>query len=225
MLPLCAVLTITAIKDGVEDYRRHALDNQVNDSAVTRLGKWRNVNLATHDTSLWQRIIRLGRPVHDPRIHVSRGVRKLREKEGAFSTDFLYSSTTALTKPETTDASSMAATDEVESIAYLDAYSNSSHGDGLSSLPMNRTRSNTSASSINPSINAESFRSQGGVHGVIDYSRPASTTGAWERTLFKKLNVGDVILLSDDDVVPADLVILSTSDPDGICWVETKVRS
>jgi phospholipid-translocating ATPase len=38
----------------------------------------------------------------------------------------------------------------------------------------------------------------------------------------KKLEVGDVVLLRDDEQVPADIVILSTSDADGICYVETK---
>lgn len=36
MLPLVAILGITAIKDSIEDYRRHVLDNQVNNSAVTK---------------------------------------------------------------------------------------------------------------------------------------------------------------------------------------------
>jgi phospholipid-translocating ATPase len=45
MLPLVAILAITGIKDLVEDLRRHQLDNEVNNSAVTRLGDWENVNV------------------------------------------------------------------------------------------------------------------------------------------------------------------------------------
>jgi hypothetical protein len=44
MLPLLAILAITAIKDGIEDYRRATLDEEVNNSAATKLGDWRNVN-------------------------------------------------------------------------------------------------------------------------------------------------------------------------------------
>lgn len=31
-------------------------------------------------------------------------------------------------------------------------------------------------------------------------------TAKWERTLWKKLEVGDVVLLRDDEQVPADIV-------------------
>ena len=44
MLPLLAFLGMTAIKDGIEDWRRARLDNEVNNSAATKLGGWRNVN-------------------------------------------------------------------------------------------------------------------------------------------------------------------------------------
>ncbi|KZV96713.1 phospholipid-translocating P-type ATPase [Exidia glandulosa HHB12029] len=50
-LPLAVILTITAFKDGLEDYRRAAQDTELNNSPTTRLasdhnshGGWRNVN-------------------------------------------------------------------------------------------------------------------------------------------------------------------------------------
>src|SRR5262249_42130322 len=39
---------------------------------------------------------------------------------------------------------------------------------------------------------------------------------------WKNVRVGDFLRLYQDDEVPADLVILSTSDQDGGCYVETK---
>ncbi|KAJ7303810.1 hypothetical protein DFH08DRAFT_721805 [Mycena albidolilacea] len=44
----------------------------------------------------------------------------------------------------------------------------------------------------------------------------------WERTLWKKLEVGDIVLLRDNEQVPADIIVLATSDPDGNCYLETK---
>jgi len=57
----------------------------------------------------------------------------------------------------------------------------------------------------------------------VDWNRkPSGGSARWERTLWKKLEVGDVVLLREDDQIPADIVVLSTSDADGVCFVETK---
>lgn len=58
--------------------------------------------------------------------------------------------------------------------------------------------------------------------GVVDYAKQTPGTSKWERTFWKKLQVGDFVLLRENDQIPADLVLLSTSDPDGMAFVETK---
>lgn len=76
-----------------------------------------------------------------------------------------------------------------------------------------RLRSNSHGSSIAAS-QAPSDRSI----GVIDWARPSSSTGSrWERTLWKKLEVGDILLVRDDEQLPCDLLVLSAADPDGLC--------
>jgi phospholipid-translocating ATPase len=37
------------LENDLEDARRHTLDNEVNNSAVTRLGDWANVNVPEDD--------------------------------------------------------------------------------------------------------------------------------------------------------------------------------
>lgn len=101
MLPLVAILTITAIKDGIEDYRRAKLDDEVNNSAATKLGGWKNVNQPKDPRTFAERLFGMPNPstscveslepVGQKLTHTrfvsladdktSKGVRKLREKE------------------------------------------------------------------------------------------------------------------------------------------------
>lgn len=60
MLPLVAILGMTAIKDAVEDWRRAKLDEEVNTSAATKLGNWRNVNQPTDPRNWFERLFHLG---------------------------------------------------------------------------------------------------------------------------------------------------------------------
>ncbi|CAK5276718.1 unnamed protein product [Mycena citricolor] len=170
VLPLAFILTVTAIKDGIEDYRRGRLDDEVNNSPTTRLPIM-NPNQPRDPRSFFQRLFGLNKPGT-----VSRGVRKLRSVEAA-SAPF-----------------------GSESTLNVDARSVNGYGDTGST--------HSTAHSYPPPP-------------VLD---PNIHPGAaqWERTLWKKLEVGDVVLLKDNEQVPADIIVLATSDPDGNCYLETK---
>lgn len=60
MLPLVAILGMTAIKDAIEDWRRARLDEEVNTSAATKLGNWKNVNQPTDPRNWFERLFHLG---------------------------------------------------------------------------------------------------------------------------------------------------------------------
>jgi phospholipid-translocating ATPase len=44
----------------------------------------------------------------------------------------------------------------------------------------------------------------------------------WANVKWKELNVGDYVMLQNDQDIPADVVILSTSETDNVCYVETQ---
>ncbi|KAH7890567.1 hypothetical protein F5I97DRAFT_1798880 [Phlebopus sp. FC_14] len=220
-LPLLFILVVTAIKNGVEDYRRAQLDEEVNTSAVTRLGQWRNVNQALDPRPWYQRLFHINAPGK-----VSRGVQKLREKEAGEGMRIV------LSKGGEGDRISMSTIDPNDSslnlgrptgaggrllgdIASVDSHT---YPPGLPPVDEEGTwgRHDSSLAGYQQSIPSRSSL------GVVDWKRRTSGTALWERTLWKKLDVGDIVLLRENEQVPADVVVLSTSDPDGLCYLETK---
>jgi phospholipid-translocating ATPase len=85
MLPLVFILGMTAIKDAIEDWRRSTLDNEVNNSATTKLEGWKNVNQPGDSRPFLQRLLGLGPAPGRP----SKGVKKLRRKAANAAHDMI----------------------------------------------------------------------------------------------------------------------------------------
>lgn len=218
VMPLAFILTVTAIKDGVEDYGRAVLDEEVNTSASTKLGNWRNVNQPQDARAWWEKLFGLNAPGR-----VSKGVRKLRDREAGEAGAGVR---IVLNRNTDSDQSSISTNREdpsgrrLEDIQSVDSHSYPP-GQSVTSLGESSTTTRVPASDFGSmSKYQQSLNSHSSV-AVIDNKRTAGSA-RWERTLWKKLEVGDIVLLRDNDQVPADIVVLSTSDPDGMCYLETK---
>ncbi|KAF8066587.1 phospholipid-transporting ATPase 1 [Lyophyllum atratum] len=233
VLPLAFILTVTAIKDGVEDYRRGTLDEEVNTSAVTKFaGGWRNVNQPTDPRSWFERLFGLNAPGK-----VTKGVRKLRDREAGVAGEGIQ---VMLNKVGESQTSFHTAPDEIsldfprrgaggrmlEDIQSIDSHSyppqsiadasKTSLSESSTTLVKNSSDQFGSLSQYQQSIHSQS------TIGVIDWRKRIGGSAGWERTLWKKLEVGDIVLLRDNEQVPADIVVLSTSDADNMCYLETK---
>lgn len=44
----------------------------------------------------------------------------------------------------------------------------------------------------------------------------------WKKSFWKDIRVGDIVMIQNNESIPADIIVLSTSNPQGICYVETK---
>lgn len=47
-------------------------------------------------------------------------------------------------------------------------------------------------------------------------------TRIFKEEYWKKIHVGDILRLKNDEFIPSDLIILNSSDEKGVCYVETK---
>lgn len=44
----------------------------------------------------------------------------------------------------------------------------------------------------------------------------------WKKSFWKDIRVGDIVMIKNNESIPADIIVLSTSNQHGICYVETK---
>ena len=57
---------------------------------------------------------------------------------------------------------------------------------------------------------------------LVDHSKPTAGKARFKKQYWKNVQVGDFVRLYNDEEIPADIVVLATSDPDGACYIETK---
>jgi phospholipid-translocating ATPase len=220
-VPLIVIVFITAVKDAIEDYRRTILDNELNNSPVHRLVDWNNVNVSTDDISLWRRIkkatsrsiVKTYRLISQKKDvpgqqYADAAVDEQREsyETNAHRRQSAFSAHTQ----RTSFASAR------EDIQMTPVPSPLPREDGLTVPEHDRPKSAMSYEDEGYAPAAKNFGS------LINPNLHVEGKARFHRDFWKNVQVGDFVRIYNDDQIPADVVILSTSDPDGACYVETK---
>ncbi|KAI9179525.1 phospholipid transporting ATPase [Blastocladiella emersonii ATCC 22665] len=158
-LPIVCIVAATAMKDGLEDFRRRIQDKRLNEELTVTLTNWANVN---QPRLSWR-----------DRLSVALGIPALRSRKPGKSSRARRASSATAAAAGNPDADVL----------------NSAAGPRLGSAPV-------------PS--------------------PTAADPAWMTAKWKNVQVGDFVLLRNNDSIPADVVIVATSELDNMCYIETK---
>jgi phospholipid-translocating ATPase len=240
-VPIIVILTITAIKDGIEDWRRTVLDNELNNAPVHRLVDWDNVNVSEENISAWRRFKKAntrgilflwrwyknkkeeyqakkkGQTFQDRNLD-----QKLEQDERRMST-----LTTRLDHDERHPFENNAGDVEMTPVpspppgqrppSYVNDRGQAeptAYGNGKDTLMVPKTGDDGKV---------EEVQIPKKFHGsLINPNRPRPDKARFKRDYWKNVRVGDFVRLYNDEEVPSDIIVLSTSDADGACYIETK---
>ncbi|KAI1475197.1 phospholipid-translocating P-type ATPase [Daldinia eschscholtzii] len=222
-VPLIFILAVTAIKDAIEDYRRTILDNELNNAPVHRLVGWNNVNVTEDNVSLWRRIKKATSRSVATFWRTVRSLWKKDQTNGMLknSSDPRPSVETKATRRDSTMLSP-----HTDRTSYMSAYEDIQMTPVTSPLPPQTPRNDlmeiperpASETSYAPNEPETLARVKG---DLINYDvKPGQAR--FHKDHWKNLQVGDFVRLYNDDELPADIIVLATSDSDGACYVETK---
>lgn len=251
-IPLICILIITAIKDGVEDWKRNQSDQRVNCAKTLTLSHWKNVNIPEEKRERFHF------------IHVAIGFFcSMAGVDNRFSHTYRLSLTKDLPikRVDINLEDDQSPLNEVEESHSIPEETNNDLLAPPSQAPLPpppptkfydkvRARSDTLRSEIsNIFSNKANFYRPGSIpHSVLhraptpDIRRMSSSTPGtlkcsdlpagsppttkckvgWQQVQWQDLHVGDYVMIRNDEDVPADVVILSTSEKDNLCYVETQ---
>ncbi|KAI7460085.1 phospholipid-translocating P-type ATPase [Hortaea werneckii] len=243
-VPLIVIVVVTAIKDAIEDWRRTVLDNQLNNAAVHRLVDWNNVNCSEETINPWRKFKKANTRLILALWHAWKGYREKKQKkpqngkgyteraldENPAEEDMVQRRMSALTDQLDAEEIGEDANGDVEMTPVPSPRKQSTvDGEAIEELDNRAPPPKDAKQSLEvpqdmkqqgkPAEAAQMKRFYG---SLIDPTAETQEKARFKRDYWKNVQVGDFVRLYNDEEIPADVIVLSTSDPDGACYVETK---
>lgn len=208
-VPLVVIVVITAIRDAYEDYSRGSSDNELNNSPIHLLVGLDNPNVETDYVDPWRRFKkastrvtrRIGKAIARGLIMTFGKKKKKQEvirKENAEKELELRRVSTVISDTSDFGERPRMSTTDRSHRPFRKSHQSQRH----ISQPVPHTITN-------PKLQQE--------HSEKGAKNPKFKNRSW-----KDVSVGDFIRVRSDEEVPADIVILGTSDAEGNCYIETK---
>nr|POE79545.1 phospholipid-transporting atpase dnf1 [Quercus suber] len=238
-VPLIVIIVITAIKDAIEDWRRTVLDNELNNAPVHRLVDWENVNTAEEQINLWRKFKKACTRgmLSLWRLMKSRKANKQDKGKGTRDQNL-----DARLSADDRRASMMSERydepgEDINGDVEMTPVPSPTYGHHHSHDPaINRNSMTLENGAAPPTYAHQRLEVPGGQQStaanalptkrfygsLIDPKSETQEKARFKRDYWKSVQVGDFVRLYNEEEVPADIVVLSTSDADGACYVETK---
>lgn len=216
-VPLICIVAITAIKDAIEDYRRTVLDNELNNAPVHRLCGWNNPNVLEDNVSTWRKIKKATSKFFGAIWHMIQRIWKKEDAAARQRRSGIYQ-----------DSPRMSVETRVtgQRESFVSAREDIQMTPVSSPLPNQESHEHMDAPRPDTSYSFQSREAEArfeAINGdVVNHELAAPGNARFHKDAWKSLRVGDFVRIYGDDELPADIIILSTSDPDGACYVETK---
>ncbi|KAI9179413.1 hypothetical protein H9P43_004733 [Blastocladiella emersonii ATCC 22665] len=213
-LPTIIIVLATALKDGFEDLKRHATDNQVNNRPTYSMPHWKNVNYVSPTAQrrwipyYWFRKTVLGVAPSDLDMHAG--------KDNHHQQPPVELHAAASHKPAGRAKPDVAVDIDDPAKVPLRADDDNAGPETMKRRARQRTAGSRSDPDLDPSTSAADAEAEEGAGDPTTFPDP------WKCVTWRDLRVGDFVYLRNNEFIPADVVIVSTSEPDGVCYVETK---
>ncbi|CAK7896779.1 phospholipid-transporting ATPase Dnf1p [[Candida] anglica] len=198
-VPLIVIVIITAFKDAIEDSRRTGTDMEVNNQFTHILDNVEKPSEATHGTYVYE-----NRNVNDETVSLWRKFKKWNTKQ-LFR--FIGASKRNLTKEGRAKKLQAKRKETMENLEESRKSFDSTHQRYSTENPFDNE---TVRKSLQRSRKSTASR------------RPLEKKLKFAKKYWKDVRVGDVLRIYNNDEIPADVIILATSDDDNCCYVETK---
>ena len=204
-LPFLIIIGLTAAKDGFEDWKRHKTDHTVNNRISLVL------SVAVGRTSFAAQSL----------LHGTRNT-----SLAGFT--FICSMLVTGSPIWPTGWSARRAPATTFKISCLACFKTTTCPQICSSARSRPSRSTTLTPYPTPSMDdlakASSLKSAKTVESPLRQLRPDPNEELphWTPVFWKDVAVGDIVLLRNNEFIPADIMLLSTSETEDMCYVETK---
>lgn len=223
MVPLIFIIAVTAIKDAIEDSRRTILDIELNNAPVHRLHQWTNVNTSDDTVGPWRTFKKLNTRFF---AWLWRSIRSIWSKKARQDKIRRREAALAALNDEGRPSVETVRHSKVVDGALDSPFSNhESFHSAAEDIQMTPVHSPSSQHIRIQLPDDEDERRAAALNDmkndVINYRR-APEGARFKKDTWKNIHVGDFVRIYNDDELPADIIIMSTSDPDGACYVETK---